>query len=131
MKEKNDLVKEWLIRAEHDLTAAELLLKYEETLNDVIAFHCQQAVEKYLKGYMVYLNLPFVKTHEIGELITKLEEKDSRIFELKEDADSLTDYAVEVRYPETFAIPSFEEINEAIEIAKKVKNYVHDKIIIP
>ena len=131
MKGKHDLIKEWFIKAEHDLTAAKLLSKAEELLNDVIAFHCQQAVEKYLKGYMVYLDIHFTKTHEIGRLVENIEEKDPGISYLKEHADLLTDYAVEMRYPETFGMPSFEEINEAIEVAEKVKNYVYEHINIP
>ena len=124
MKKKFDLVKEWFIKADHDLEAAELLLKNEDPLYDVISFHCQQAVEKYLKGYIIYLDLSFVKTHEIGELITIIEEKSPEIASLKEKADALTDYAVEVRYPEAFLIPSYEEIKEAIDIANEIKAFV-------
>jgi HEPN domain-containing protein len=106
MKKKDDLIGEWFTKADHDLKAAESLLKSDESLNDVISFHCQQTVETYLKGYMVYLDLKFTKTHEIGELISIIEKKDPKITSLKERADILTDYAVEIRYPENFLIPS-------------------------
>ena len=133
MKKKPDLVNAWFMKADHDLKAAESLLKAEEQaneeqLNDVISFHCQQAIEKYLKGYMIYLDLKFIKTHEIGDLITVIEEKDPEIAYLKERADTLTDYAVEVRYPEEFITPSYEEINEALKIARQIKAYVKNKI---
>lgn len=36
MKKKLDLVNEWFIKADHDLKAAELLLKDEDPLYDVI-----------------------------------------------------------------------------------------------
>ncbi|MCL6582104.1 MAG: HEPN domain-containing protein [bacterium] len=127
MKKKADLVKEWLTKADHDLQAAKSLLKAKEPLLDIIAFHCQQAVEKYLKGYMVYLDLAFTKTHEIGDLIAIIEEKDPEMIHLKERADTLTDYAVEIRYPESYIMPSQEEINQAIEIAYEIQTYVKSK----
>jgi HEPN domain-containing protein len=127
MKKKDDLIREWFTKADHDLKAAESLLKAEEPLNDVISFHCQQAVEKCLKGYMVYLDLKFTKTHEIGELISIIEEKDPEITPLTERADTLTDYAVEIRYPENFLIPSYEEVREAIGIAREVQAYVKSR----
>ncbi|MEW6378221.1 MAG: HEPN domain-containing protein [bacterium] len=128
MKKRADLVKEWFTKADHDLIAAGSLLKAEEPLNDVIAFHCQQAVEKYLKGYMIHLGLAFTKTHEIGGLIAVIEGKDPEITYLKEGADALTDYAVEIRYPESHLTPSQEEIKAAIEIVQEVQAYVRSKI---
>lgn len=77
---------------------------------------------------MIYLDLSFVKTHEIGELITTIEEKSPEIASLKEKADVLTDYAVEVRYPEAFFIPSYEEIKEAIDIANEIKVFVKTRV---
>jgi HEPN domain-containing protein len=45
-----------------------------------------------------------------------------------EDADNLTDYAVEVHYPDVWLEPGIEETEEALEIAKKVKEFVLNKI---
>jgi HEPN domain-containing protein len=44
-----DLVRDWLAKADLDYRAAERLLQDEEPLREIIAFHCQQAAEKYLK----------------------------------------------------------------------------------
>ncbi len=41
---------------------------------------------------------------------------------------NLSDYAVEVRYPETFYIPTFEEAKECFEIASKVKDFIFKKL---
>ena len=92
------------------------------------AFHCQQAVEKYLKAYLLFLDVPFSKTHEIGELITKCETKDNEIFKLKENADKLTDYAVEIRYPGDWFEPTPADAQEALEIAQEIKQFVIDKM---
>jgi len=62
--------KDWRLLAERDMAIAEHLAT---TMRPVpcegIAFHCQQAVEKYLKGAMVVLDeVPPVAPH-ISELI--------------------------------------------------------------
>jgi HEPN domain-containing protein len=44
-----ELVRQWFAKAELDYCAAERLVKDPEPLREVIGFHCQQAVEKYLK----------------------------------------------------------------------------------
>lgn len=50
---------------------------------------------------------------------------------MKEEVDELTDYAVTVRYPDDFYIPTLTEAKEAFEMAKKIKNHVSNKIEIP
>lgn len=40
------------------------------------------------------------------------------------EADNLTDYAVEIRYPDDWYEPTIEEAKQAYEIALKVKNFV-------
>lgn len=44
------------------------------------------------------------------------------------NADKLTLYAVDIRYPDDFYTPTYEEAKEAIEIAEAVKNFVIDKL---
>ena len=47
-------VKQWLIKADNDLTIAGRDLKTDDPVTDAICFHAQQAAEKYLKAYLVY-----------------------------------------------------------------------------
>ncbi len=48
-----DLVLRWVARANEDLDAALHLLREGGRFRGVIAFHCQQAVEKYMKALLV------------------------------------------------------------------------------
>ncbi len=61
MDRRNELIKEWIHKAEHDLGMAELALENKPEYTDSICFHCQQAVEKYLKAYLVFLDVRFEK----------------------------------------------------------------------
>ena len=45
-----------------------------------------------------------------------------------EDADILTDYAVEIRYPDSWLEPSLKEARESYEIARKVKEFVQGRL---
>jgi HEPN domain-containing protein len=128
MKTKRELINSWIEKARKDLLSAEHELSFPDAVTETVCFHCQQAVEKYLKAYLVFLGVSFTKTHEIGELITKCENEDREISTLKEEADKLTDYAIEIRYPEEWIEPTMEDAKEAFEIAKKIKVFVLNKI---
>lgn len=129
MRTRADLVNNWILKAGKDLTSAEHELTFGDgAVTETICFHSQQAAEKYLKAYLVYLEIPFTKTHEIGELITKCELKDSEIGTFKEEVDILTDYAVTVRYPDDYYVPEIEEAKEAYDLAIKVRDYILSKI---
>jgi HEPN domain-containing protein len=123
-KTKRELIENWISKAERDLLAAEHELSFTGAVTESVCFHCQQAMEKFLKAYLIYLSIPFTKTHEIGELITKAEDKDKEISKFKKEADTLTDYAINVRYPEESFEPTLKEAKEAFEIANKIKKYV-------
>jgi len=67
---KNDLVNAWIYKAENDIKNIENNLRYsdEEIPIDTVCFHCQQAVEKYLKAYLVHNEISFPHTHNLGSL---------------------------------------------------------------
>ena len=54
---------QWIEKAEHDLIAAKLIIEHQPTILDIACFHCQQAVEKFLKTFLVYKKEEFPKTH--------------------------------------------------------------------
>jgi HEPN domain-containing protein len=68
-------------------------------LHDEAAFHCQQAIEKYLKGLLHEFGLPTPKTHDIKHLLDLLIPSDRHFRSLRRGSDTLTRFAVEFRYP--------------------------------
>ncbi|MDP3105709.1 MAG: HEPN domain-containing protein [Candidatus Methanoperedens sp.] len=71
----NDLVLQWIKIADRDLIAAEQGLKANIIISEGICFHCQQAVEKYLKAFLVKYQIEFPKTHSIMTLINLCSEE--------------------------------------------------------
>ncbi len=64
------LLREWVTKADNDLTAALQILKLGEAAPmDTIGFHAQQCVEKYLKAILVHRGIPFPKLHDIEALM--------------------------------------------------------------
>jgi HEPN domain-containing protein len=122
-------VKEWIRKAENDLKIGKDEMLTKEPATDAVAFHMQQCIEKYLKAFLTYFGKPFRKTHELTELITQCIEIDPE-FEIlfKMDVDKLTEYAIDVRYPEEFYFPDIQEAKETIEIAEKVKSFIVEKL---
>lgn len=61
-----EYLKNWLFRANEDIDVIKYLSKTElESYLSTICMHAQQAVEKFLKAYLVYNNVDFPRTSKI------------------------------------------------------------------
>jgi HEPN domain-containing protein len=126
MKEKN--FKEWIKKAEKDLIAAKHLLSIKPNPPyDIICFHAQQCAEKYIKAFLIYKEIEFEKTHDLGKLVGLASINDESFIEIIDIAEKLTDYAVDVRYPAPEEITE-EEAKEAIKIAEEIKEFILNKL---
>ncbi len=120
-----DIVKNWILKAHNDFKTGKDEIATEEPATDTVCFHMQQCVEKYLKGYLVFHKVDFRKTHDIAELIELCKNVRDDFEELYAfEADSLTLYAAEIRYPDDFYMPTVPETRECIEITVKVMAFV-------
>ncbi|MBI5215440.1 MAG: HEPN domain-containing protein [Ignavibacteriae bacterium] len=114
---KQELVRNWLTKASHDLEAARTLALSEHPLLDVAIYHCQQAAEKAVKGFLVFHDQPFEKTHDIEELLSVAGEVDQRILQWNEAGEYLTPYVSLFRYPGTTLEPTQREFELALTMA--------------
>jgi len=124
-----ELVNNWIRRAESDFKIGKDELDTEGPVTDAICFHMQQCAEKYLKAYLTHHNKYFRKTHDIDELIGLCKEIDKDFEALYQlNAGKLNRYAVDIRYPDDFYMPTIEEADECVKIATDVKNFVKAKL---
>lgn len=122
-KAKSEYIKNWLFRANEDIAVIESLSSLDlEYYTSTICFHAQQAVEKYLKAFLIYHDVDFPKTHDVDFLVMECQKIDKCSFEI--DLKSLTDFGVSIRYPDDFYIPGITETKEYILIAKDIKTLV-------
>jgi len=96
---RHRILTEWLHKASADIELAEHLLSEGVIFPNAMAYHCQQAAEKYLKAFMTRCQVSFPKTHDIEELLDLVETIDNHLAASLRDVIILSPYGVEVRYP--------------------------------
>ncbi len=126
MNEKLEHIQRLFFKAENDLRSAVDLSHTDKPATDVICFHCQQAVEKFLKAWLHWHEIDSPRTHNLAELVEVCKRTEAT-FEKLDDVNVLTPYAVELRYAEDFYLPPVEEMQRAIELAEYVKMFVRSK----
>jgi HEPN domain-containing protein len=118
----------WFVKASNDLHAAEVLLAASPPLFDEALFHCQQAAEKALKGFLTWNRQAFRKTHNLEEIGEQCVSIDPALSEIVDRAVPLTEYAWKFRYPSTPYGPAPEEVFETLAIARGVFDAVLTRI---
>jgi HEPN domain-containing protein len=93
------LTRQWLRKADDDRLLAKRALRGRPPLYDGTCYHCQQAVEKYLKGLLNEFGLPIPRVHDLEQLLGRLLTRDATLQLLRRAIKGLTDYAVDYRYP--------------------------------
>ena len=96
----NDLLREWIEKAEGDVHTAEREFRVTRKPNyDAVCFHAQQAVEKYLKALLQNKSIPIPRSHDLVYLTKLLGDSTPQITVLSDSLNRLTAYATESRYP--------------------------------
>jgi HEPN domain-containing protein len=124
MDPKQELVRNWLEKARRDLDSAHRLASSPDPYFDTAIYHCQQAAEKALKGWLVYHDQRFEKIHDLRVLVSTAEAIETGFIEFYESAERLTPYATVYRYPGEVFHPDFEEFNQAFQDAENILNFV-------
>ena len=87
---KNEkILKEWMEFARMDFLTAKHLYEhmYPKPL-EIICYHCQQAIEKFLKGVLISKGVTIKKTHDLGllaEMLQEYTEMDEKYLEMCDD----------------------------------------------
>ena len=125
---KVDEIRAWLLKALHDLQAAEWLLARPDPLCSAAGFHCQQAAEKALKAYLTWRDKPFERTHSLVALVAMCLPFDPCFETLRRAATALTPYAVALRYPGDLPELSEAEAQEALSLAREVWDFILERL---
>ena len=106
--------KEWLEKAWHNLSTAQLLYNVEH-YSDIIAVELHYCCEKSLKSFLAFQNQKIPKTHDlldIYELVKKYINLDGYLDLLEQ----ITKYHIEESYPAFHReLPSREEIKKVLD----------------
>jgi HEPN domain-containing protein len=92
--------REWVAKAEEDFLAASALNRpRKRPLWNVVSFHAQQTVEKYLKARMEEAGLSVPKTHDLPHLLNLVTPVEPLWSSYLSAFSLLVSYAVAARYP--------------------------------
>jgi HEPN domain-containing protein len=117
-------VRAWIAKAEEDLLAAGAILDAAMPSYDPVGFHAQQAAEKAMKALLVRHQVRFGKTHELGALLELAEQSAPGVRAQLADAEALTPYAVDARYPGEEPPLGREEASARLSVARQVVAHV-------
>jgi len=122
------LAQEWFDIGHNEFGFAKAGFENFKAFYPQICFQCQQAVEKYLKGFLVYHRKRFPKIHDLTELAKLCAKIDKGFLKFLKETDILGQYYLTSRYPLEYREAGRKEAGEALEIAKKIIIFVKNKV---
>ena len=91
--------------------------------HDTACFHCQQAIEKYLKALLTLSGVSAPHTHDLEKLLAVLP-PDKKLSIPVASLVAINPYAVDVRYSDDWREPRRGDAIQALEIAERVRTEV-------
>jgi len=111
--------RDWFRIGARELKRAENLLGLDDFQG--AGFNIQQAVEKYLKGFLLSKGWKLRRVHDLETLLNEVLDYEPSFEEFRQECLKITDYYLEERYPFTVASElTAEEVKNSLQIAKKM-----------
>jgi HEPN domain-containing protein len=88
-------------------------------------------VEKYLKAYIIAMELEFRKIHDLPLLLKQCTTGDPSFQKFSDSCEYLSTFYIETRYPVHWPINiSKKEAQKAYHAAKKISTFIKEKLIL-
>lgn len=124
----SNIAKEWSDKAEEDFLFAKTTFDEGIDFYSPICFHLHQAVEKYLKAYIVANNLDFSKIHDLSQLLQICSNHDSSFSQLTGQVNELNPYYIETRYPGIAVSFGRVQTEQALKITEEIISFIKSKL---
>ena len=124
----NNGTKEWVEFAERDYEASLLLAESHNPPFEIIAYHCQQTVEKYLKALLIEndLQVPFI--HDLGKLNSECMKILPELSKIQNICERLTPFGTVTRYPGSSMKVGSEHLPLVLSWTQKIRNVVRKQL---
>jgi HEPN domain-containing protein len=109
---------DWIKKAKKDLERVEKRLK-DSDFEDA-AFHLQQALEKYLKAYLLFKGWRLKRIHDLEELLDEAIKYNPKFESFRKTCQKVTSYYLIDRYPFVTEAPPSKEIQKSLKEAEKL-----------
>ena len=128
MAKQTNTIEDWRILAERDESVAEYLAANMFPVpTQIIAFHCQQEAEKYLKGALVVLEEEPPYTHDLDELCSIAEKHRPAFASISSSCTIITQFTVQPRYDRGLDI-SEADMRLILAHTKTIKDFLAKEI---
>ena len=118
----------WLDKALCDLQCARLLLTYGGDVYNT-AFHCQQAIEKALKAYILLKSDVLVDGHNLTWLCRQAKKYDKGFHQWFDESADLNQCYIETRYPADIEKEyTYKMVKNFYRMAKEMYQYIFAEI---
>jgi HEPN domain-containing protein len=117
---ESSLPEDWHNKGSLDIRRSEILLKNDDP--EGAAFHLQQALEKYLKGYLIGKGWKLKRIHDLEELLDYAVDQNGELEAFRSLCQEVTEYYIEERYP--FQISSNLTVEEIGSKVSQVKQFI-------
>jgi HEPN domain-containing protein len=114
-------VKEWLRIADDDFDSAKILNESARKHCEIICYHCAQAIEKYLKGYLAWNDIIPEKTHNLAYLNRICVGQDKIFEDVKTECAIINRYSNDIRYPHEYEVNET-DVNFSMNAVEKIRN---------
>jgi HEPN domain-containing protein len=120
--------KEWFETAKKDLKGAKILYEHDADYG-LVLFHLEQAVEKYIKGYLILKTGMLQEGHSLIRLCKKATAFDNEFRKFIKDCAFLNGYYIETRYPsEDPLIAEDEDVKDGLKFTEEIIEFI-EKVI--
>ena len=118
---------DWYTKAHSDLRGAKILYENGGDLS-LVAFHCQQAIEKMLKGYILENTEKLLEGHSLVFFIRRASAFDVDIKSFLQDCAFVNQFYIESRYPSDLPDEvDGDEAKECLSTADAVIAYIESQ----
>ena len=128
MAKQTNTPEDWKILAGRDVDVADhLAATMRPVPTEAIAFHCQQAAEKYLKGALVILGEEPPYTHDLDELCAMAEKHRPSFVSISSLCTIITHFSVQPRYDLGQSL-SDEDMRLVLSHTKTIRDFLQKEI---
>lgn len=114
--------KDWFKKADEDIRSAQVLLS--SGILGASAFHMQQAIEKYLKGFLLSRDWKLEKIHDLEKLLDEATKYKSKLEKYRTLCQVVGEYYTEERYP--YLVSSELTAAELVKNLKDIKKMIKE-----
>lgn len=125
-KEESLYPMDWIEKAQKDFNRINVRLE-EDDIEDAVV-HLQQALEKYLKGYLLFKGWTLSRTHNLRVLLDEATKFNPVFIKFQRLCEEVTPYYFEDRYPFFSEPPSKEEVEGNLIMAGELIHIIKEEV---